>query len=279
MWIWSKLSAARWRDAWEERFHALADTRLVITEMAGKPAVRVEMYCRSSVAAERIRRQFGGTVRKLKNRNWAAMATPQIAPIKIRDRFLVVSETDKAALASHRGRHPSRELLNIPVEMAFGTGDHPTTATCLRLLCDRDLAGRSVLDLGCGTGILAIASKKLGARRVLGVDFDPAAVAAAKRNAKRNAVPDIDFLRRDALTWTPPDRFAVVLANIFADALTALFPKIKRCLTRDGTLILSGLLRTSVPGVLAEGRRFGFEFSQVIVRGKWVTIVAQPRPE
>lgn len=275
MWIWSKLSSAKWRDAWEERLQSLADTSLVITEMPGRPTVRLEMYCQRKIEADRIQKQFGGTVRVLKNRNWAALATPQIDPIKIRDRFLIVSESDEASLVRHRASHPRRELLVIPVEMAFGTGDHPTTATCLRLLCDLPLDGRRVLDLGCGTGILSLAAKKLGAGRVLAVDFDPEAVAASKRNARRNGVRGIAFERHDVLAWTPEEpAFDLILANIFADVLTASFPKMKRLLAPGGTLILSGILNKSAPDLLDEGQRCGFHFERVIHRGKWVTAVA-----
>lgn len=276
MWIWSKLSSSKWRDAWEERLQLLADTSLVITEIPGKSTVRLEMYCQRKTDAERVKKQFGGTVRELKNRNWAALAVPQIEPIKIRDRFLVVSETDEADLARHRAAHRGRELLVIPVEMAFGTGDHPTTATCLRLICDLPLEGRRVLDLGCGTGILALAARKLGAGRVLAVDFDPEAVAASKRNARRNGVRGITFERQDVLSWTPDEAsFDLILANIFADVLTASFPKMKRLLAPGGTLILSGILQTSAPGLLEEGRRRGFRFTRVLQRGKWVTAVAE----
>ena len=279
MWVWSKLSSAKWRDAWEERFQSLADTSLVITEFAGKSSLRVEMYCPTKAAAQRIQKQFGGSLRPLPKQNWAALATPQITPIKIRQRFLIVSETDETTLARHRAAHPSRDLLIIPVEMAFGTGDHPTTATCLRLLCDLPLAGQRVLDLGCGTGILALAAKKLGASRVLAVDFDPAAVTAAKGNARRNHIRAITFERQDVLAWTPEEPpFNVILANIFADVLTASFPKMKLLLAPDGTLILSGILHTSAPEVIAEGRRCGFHFTQIIQRGKWVTAVARLHP-
>lgn len=276
MWVWSKLSSAKWGDAWEERFHALPDTSLVITEIAGKKSIRVEMYCQRKADAARIQKQFGGTVRPLKKENWAAMAMPHIAPIKIRGRFLVVSDTDEKTLAHYRAEHPGRELLIIPVEMAFGTGDHPTTAACLRLVCDLPLAGQRVLDLGCGTGILALAARKLGAARVLAVDFDPEAVAASKRNARRNGVRGIDFQRQDVLAWTPDEApFDVILANIFADVLTASFPKMKKLLARDGVLILSGILDKSAPGLLEEGRAAGFHFTEVIQRGKWVTAVAR----
>ncbi len=276
MWVWSKLSSAKWRDAWEERFHSLANTSMVINEFAGKSSLRIDIYCQTKAAATRIQKQFGGSLRPLKKQNWAALATPQIAPIKIRNRFLVVSETDEPTLASYRASHPQKELLIIPVEMAFGTGDHPTTATCLRLICDLPLDNSRVLDLGCGTGILALAAKKLGASRVLAVDFDPEAVAASKRNARRNQTRGITFEQQDVLAWTPDEpAFDLILANIFADVLTASFPKMKQLLTPDGTLILSGILDKSAPELLEEGRRTGFEFTRVIQRGKWVTAIAR----
>lgn len=275
MWIWSKLAPAKWRDAWEERFHALENTSLVITELAGKKTIRLEMYCQHKQDAEAARRQFGGTVRQLKQRNWAAMATPRITPIKIRDRFLIVSDTSKKALAEHRKAHPGRDILSIPVEMAFGTGDHPTTSTCLRWMCDLNLQGRRVLDLGCGTGILAIAAKKLGAAEVVAVDFDPAAVAVAKANAPRNGVEGIVFEQQDVLKWTPPGTYDLILANIFADVLTAAFPKMKSCLAPEGRVILSGILHTSATEVRREGEECGFVFTRDVQRGRWVTLEAQ----
>lgn len=278
MWIWSKLATAKWRDAWEERFHALENTSLVITELAGKKTIRLEMYCQRRQDAERAQQEFGGTVRELKQRNWAAMATPRIDPIKIRDRFLIVSDTSTKALAVHRAAHPGRDVISIPVEMAFGTGDHPTTSTCLRWMCDLNLQGKRVLDLGCGTGILALVAKKLGAAEVLAVDFDPAAVAAAMANAPRNNVEGIVFEERDVLKWTPPGAYDLILANIFADVLTAAFPKMKRCLAPEGRLILSGILHTSAPEVREEGEKCGFTFTRLIQRGKWVTLEAMVEP-
>jgi ribosomal protein L11 methyltransferase len=275
MWVWSKLSSAKWRDAWEERLHALADTRLVITELIGRKRVRVEMYCRRRADAARIQRQFGGRMRILKVQNWAALSAPQIPPIKIRDRLLVVSVTRAGLLARLRAAHPLRELLVIPIEMAFGTGDHPTTAACLRAMCDLDPTGRSVLDLGCGTGILALAAKKLGAGRVVAVDFDARAVAVSKENARRNRVRGVRFERRDILAWTPPGQFDVIVANLFANVLAASFPKLARALAPGGTAILSGVLEEHAADCLSVGRRAGWRFDRVIRRGKWVTAVGR----
>jgi ribosomal protein L11 methyltransferase len=130
-----------------------------------------------------------------------------------------------------------------------------------------------VLDLGCGTGILGLAARKLGAREVLGIDYDPKAVAVARANARRNGVRGAVFRREDLFKWTPPGRFDVILANIFADVLTAALPRIRRAVAAGGTVVLSGILDSSAPAVLEEGRRVGLEFRQVLKRGKWVTAV------
>ncbi len=276
--VWTKLSSPQWASAWEERLHTLTDTSLVITEIAGKKRIRVEMYCTRKADAERVQKQFGGVVREVKPRNWMALSTPKIKPIKIRDRLLIVSEEDPEKIAAHQAANPKRKVIGIPVEMAFGTGDHPTTATCLRLLCDMDLAGKNILDLGCGTGILSFAARALGAKKVLGVDFDPHAVSAAKLNAPRNGLTSgITFQRQDVLTWQPKGTYDVILANIFADVLTASFPLMARLLPQGGPLILSGILDRHAPDLLKSAKKSGFTVEQVIQRGKWVTAIVRKK--
>ncbi len=129
-------------------------------------------------------------------------------------------------------------ILVLDPGLAFGTGDHPSTRLCLQWL-DRTIGGgETVLDYGCGSGILAIAALKLGARRAVGVDIDPDAVAAARANARRNGVEGqfLDGLAPLAFTAD------VVVANILANPLKLLAPLLASRIRRDGRLALSGIL-------------------------------------
>ena len=157
MFVWSKLSSPKWEDAWQERFHSEGQTNAVITRLKGGKSIRVEVYCEDLEHADAIRKLFGGSARPLKQENWAAMKPPPRGPIRIRQKLLVTEEAEPAAIAGLVDVHPGREVIAIPAQMAFGTGDHATTATCLRFLADiadecggRD-GGWSVLDAGCGT--------------------------------------------------------------------------------------------------------------------------------
>ena len=287
MHVWSKLSAEKWRDAWEERFHAVVDTSLVITEFPDKKKIRVEAYCKTKRGAEKIQAKWGGSVRKLVNRDWVAISAPEIPPIKIRERFVVTPETDPDKLAEIAAENPGRQLLNIPAEMAFGTGDHATTATCLRILCDLlaqdELPEKfSCLDLGCGTGILGIAAKKSGAGKVLGVDFDDAAVRISKKNVTANSLSprSVKITGADVLQWEPPQKYDLVYANLFSDVLAAAFPMIrKKALAKNGRLVVSGILEDHAPECLDAACDAGLHVRETRTRGKWVTGILTHRPK
>jgi ribosomal protein L11 methyltransferase len=161
--------------------------------------------------------------------------------------------------------------------MAFGTGDHATTSTCLRLMVDYAATRTtpwSVLDMGCGTGILALAAARLGAKPVSGFDYDPAAVRISKKNATLNGVRGVKFTCEDMTTWEPGAPHDVVLANIFYDVLTLSFGKIAAATRPGGIVIVSGILHTQAAGCLAAGKKAGLKFEAPIRRGKWVTALA-----
>jgi len=172
MWLWSKLSSKKWQDAWEERFYG--NPHAVISEFAEGKSLRVEVYCETGEEAETIQQQFGGSIRELKMQNWVALAKTNRAPIKIRDAIVVTQEKEGEEVDKLREDYPDRHILKMPAEMAFGTGDHATTSTCLRLLVDvaREQEGKwDMLDLGCGTAILAIAARMMGASACEAHDF------------------------------------------------------------------------------------------------------------
>jgi ribosomal protein L11 methyltransferase len=276
IWVWGKLSAAKWADAWDERFRG--NPNAVTTYLKGGKSVRVEVYCETKAEAEAIRQQFGGQVRKLLSKDWSAAPPTRAEPLKIRAALLVTDIDDPAALKALRKANPERKIISIPPEMAFGTGDHATTSTCLRLLVDvaadlRRAGARAwpMADLGTGSGVLAIAARLLGSGECVAYDFDPLAVKVALRNVARNGVDGIEVAEQDVLHWQPPQTYPVVAANLFSTVLIEAFPVIARALAPGGHLIVSGILASQAPLVFAAAAAYGLEFPQIIRKGKWVT--------
>jgi ribosomal protein L11 methyltransferase len=274
---WKKLGSAKWEDAWVERLREVHD-RLAITAFAGAKTIRMEAFQLTKTQAERLRKGFGGTVALQKKQR--AVSEAVRAPIKVREKLIVAgSERERAGLEK---AHPGRAVLVIPAGMAFGTGDHATTATCLRFLADvsADLAGRpwEMLDLGAGSGILALAGRALGAKRVEAGDFDPDAVRTAKENVRLNHLTGVIVKKTDVRTWEPPRTWDVVAANLFSDLLQEVAPKIAGATAPGGRIVFSGILRTQEGEVVAAFRRAGLRIDGVVRKGKWVSGLATRVP-
>ena len=273
MYVWSKLSAARWMDAWEERF--AGNPNLVIEVIKGGKSIRVQVFCNDENEADAIVALFGGSVRKMANAEWnKPVEAPR--PVKVRGVLVLTAESRPQELAALKAANPKREIIAIPPEMAFGTGDHATTSTCLRLLVDVARARKgtdwTVADIGTGTGVLAIAAKKLGSGETYGFDFDPFAVAVAIRNCQRNATPEIQMAEQDVLLWEPRKMgYDVVMANLFSTVLIAAWPVIAKSLAPRGNLIVSGILASQGWEVFKAAASSGLGFTKVVQKGKWVT--------
>ena len=174
-------------------------------------------------------------------------------------------------------------VLEIGSGMAFGTGQHPTTAMCLRALEDLIRPGATVLDLGCGSGILAIAAARLGAASVLALDIDPNAVRAARENAAVNGVTGIVEVREGTLDVETPRRrepyvaaqFDVIAANISGLTLERLGPALARSLAPGGVLITSGFLEDAVEGLARAYGSAGMSPVRVVEDGVWRAIIAK----
>ncbi|MEX1119421.1 MAG: 50S ribosomal protein L11 methyltransferase [Terrimicrobiaceae bacterium] len=288
---WTRIAPAKWEDAWEERLRFLGPERLAIVTWPGSRSMKIEAYC-DAKTARRLTHQFGGRAALLPKDLWSGAAQAPRRPLSIRGKLKIFS--DEAQWQAWERPEPNRSLipegvarlgdppgscrrylpkgLLIPAGMAFGTGDHATTGTCLRILCDlaRDLPRDfETADLGTGTGILAIAAKFLGAGNVFALDNDPAAVRVAKANARKNRCPTINVAKGSVLDWSPHISCHLVIANLYSDLLIAAAPVIARGLRSGGSLIFSGVLQTQVDEVSKTLRREGFKILNVVNRGKW----------
>jgi len=163
-------------------------------------------------------------------------------------------------------------VVRLDPGLAFGTGTHPTTALCLEWLDSIDLAGKRVIDYGCGSGVLAIAALKLGATHVVGIDNDPQALTASRDNAERNGVgADLQLLAPEDFDSAPAD---VLVANILAGPLVELAPTFADCVKPGGAMALSGILGGQ-QHELAERYAEWFDEITVATREDWVRIAGR----
>ncbi len=171
--------------------------------------------------------------------DWVRLTQSQFEPIRVSERLWIVPSW-------HVAPDPTAITLELDPGLAFGTGSHPTTRLCLRWLEQHLRGGESVLDYGCGSGILAIAAKKLGAGRVLGADLDEQAIAASRDNAQRNACA-AEFFAPGAL---PAGAYDVLVANILTNPLKALMPLLAARVRAGGRIALSGILAEQAEEIL-----------------------------
>lgn len=196
--------------------------------------------------------------------DWVQRYQASLRAIPVGRRFVILPSPDLGNPC------PGRVALELVPGMAFGTGEHFTTASCLRSLESLSPAPSSVLDLGCGTGILAAAAWKLGARRVLACDIDSEACAVSRETARVNGTPfDVALGSADVTD----DRFECVLANILGQTLVELMPEIKSRVLPGGWLIGSGILLNLGGAVLNASSLQGFRLAQQRTNGEWWTFL------
>jgi len=176
----------------------------------------------------------------VEEQDWVRLTQSQFDPIRISERLWIVPSW-------HEPPDPDAICIELDPGLAFGTGSHPTTRLCLAWLEQHVQAGESLLDYGCGSGILAIAAARLGATPVMGVDLDPQAVAASRDNAQRNGVA-ATFHLPDAL---PPGTYDILVANILTNPLRALMPLLAARVRPGGRIALSGILADQATDILA----------------------------
>ncbi len=168
---------------------------------------------------------------------------------------------------------PDDIVIHLDPGMAFGTGTHPTTAMCLRMIEKFLVPGSGFLDVGTGSGILMIAAAGLGAKRLTGIDIDKVAVEISKKNLDKNKVsPLLYSLACTTLDQTPPQTYDLIAANIIAQVLVDIMPNLENCIAPGGVAILSGIIRERKPDVLAALEMSNLHILQETNEGEWVAL-------
>ncbi|MGU7814274.1 50S ribosomal protein L11 methyltransferase [Burkholderia sp. AW49-1] len=184
-------------------------------------------------------------VREVEEQDWVRLTQSQFEPIPIGERIWVVPSW-------HDAPDPDALILELDPGLAFGTGSHPTTRLCMEWLEQSVKPGHSVLDYGCGSGILAILAKKCGANPVVGIDIDPQAVESARQNSERNHA-EVTYGLPDAC---PAGEFDIVVANILSNPLKLMASMLASKVKPGGRIALSGVLARQADEVAAVYARY-----------------------
>lgn len=229
-------------------YDATADTSLILEQIKGS----------NMLAAD-----FAYKVEQIEDKDWEREWMENFHPMQFGERLWICPSWREI---------PEPDAVNVMLDpgLAFGTGTHPTTALCLEWLEGLDLEGKTVIDFGCGSGILAIAAIKLGAAKVIGIDIDPQAILASTDNAKRNGVADkLElFLPQDQPEGLVAD---VVVANILAGPLRELSGVITSLVKPAGLLAMSGVLDTQAEDV-ASYYKDAFTLDEIKEMQEWCRI-------
>jgi ribosomal protein L11 methyltransferase len=234
---------------------------------AGPEALRLQRSLKLALQSAPLQRDARWRrARRLREADWRESWKKYFGVQRIGRRIIIVPSWIEFS------PRPEHLVITIDPGMAFGTGQHPTTAMCLRALEEHVRPGLSVLDLGCGSGILAIAAAKLGASTVLALDTDPLAVKACRENAQANGVT-VEV--REGTLPLPAPPFDVVVANISGLALERLAGAVADALREGGVLIASGFLDDRVMALSGAFAAAGLAPQSVAEDGVWRAIVAR----
>jgi ribosomal protein L11 methyltransferase len=264
-WFWRRWIAPDRQDEWIARLHAAGCATWTLTERPNRARHLLAVYDAKREPVLALRGLFGGQVGSIRQNQW--LRAKPAPPTRIGNTLEILHVEPR--------RRPAANQLVIPHGLAFGSGEHATTFMLLRALA-REAVCERVLDLGTGSGVLALAARRLGATKIVATDFDPAAIRTARQNEALNfSTPLVRWHCADVKKLAEKVRFDLVLGNLFSDILIEAARRISACVAPGGQLWASGILREQQDEVVAAYRAQGLHFIRETRRGKWVMLKFQ----
>ena len=260
-WRWRRWIARETEPLWLERMERQEEMNWLLIEKPGRVRLLIEAYFPSRAPAMELEARWGGRAERV-----PATLLPQKPdpPIRVSEALEIVHEVPR--------RGGREQQLYIPYGMAFGSGEHATTLMLLRALSRRrDWTRTTFLDLGTGSGVLALAARKLGAKKIVATDFDPEAVRTARQNETLNFASSlVRWEVADVKRLRARPAYSLITANLFSGILGEAAPRIARVLRPEGELWLSGILHTQQEEVAIAYRAERLTLVKTTRRGKWI---------
>ena len=218
---------------------------------------------------------FAITCKRIEETDWAEAWKQYYHPVEVSDRLVIVPSWD------HYREKEGQLKIELDPGMAFGSGTHPTTLMCLGELEKCDVKDSIVYDLGCGSGILSAAAAKMGAARVIAVDFDSVSVKAARENCRLNQVSsqvevfqgELPLFIDENQELPPGD---ILLANLTAELIIKILPHLSPLCRQDTVVIFSGIIQNKLQALLEEIKALGYRVEETITEKDWVTLRVNP---
>jgi ribosomal protein L11 methyltransferase len=201
------------------------------------------------------------TIKEIETENWNEKWESNFPPVYVNEKCIIRAPF-------HEKQEAFVYDILVSPKMAFGTGHHQTTAQVANRLFSIDLKNKSLLDMGCGTAILAIIAQKLGANPITAIDIDEWATENAKENCTLNQCLNIEILTGDA-SLLPGKKFDVIIANINRNILLQDMKQYATCLNTNGVLLLSGFYEEDIPALLEEAEKYGLKENHSASKDKW----------
>lgn len=261
---WKKWVSDDKQEEWAQRL--LEDETLAGVPWSISPGKKLllEIFVQDEAMAQDLKTRWGGAVQVIPDESWLKPFVPK--ELKFGKKLEVKHELEPGKTTEGTNQ------LVIPYGLAFGSGEHETTYMLLRSLVRReDLAKTAILDLGTGSGILALAARKLGATDITGIDCDEASIKTCQQNELMNfGSSHVVWKQGDSLKWRSKRQWPLVLANLFSDLLIAMAPKMVEWVEPGGEAWLSGIMRHQLDGVELIYTTLGFEVLACKKKDKWV---------